>query len=96
LENEYGNDNDAMFASSFDEKDTYYPILKRNKVRQNPQNFNAIQLKRFLSRFYLIKTPYGYALGKTYRPMTEKSNSREIKRNSPSWPKRQGNYDKVE
>lgn len=94
--NEYDNDDDTTFATTSDEKDTYNPISKMNRVEENPQNFNAIQLKNFLSNFFLIKTPWGYVLGRNYRPMTQKSNSRKLKRNSLNWPNHQGKLSKFD
>merc|ERR1711981_229984 len=65
-ENEYDGNDGAMFDSSFGKKDTYNPTSKIYQVEKNPQNFNAIQLKKFLSSFYLIKTAHGYVLGRKY------------------------------
>lgn len=73
--NENGNEDGIIIGLSLDEKNAYNPRLKKNNVGLDPQNFNAIQLKNFLSKFFIIKTPYGYSLGRNYGPMKAKRNS---------------------
>ena len=46
-------------------KDAYNPMtVTRHSDTTSPGNFSPEQLKKFLSNFYLIKTKYGYMLGR--------------------------------
>ena len=48
---------------SMNKKTAYNPMLASSK-RPSPEPFTPEDLQKFLSKFYLIKTKYGYVLGR--------------------------------
>ena len=60
---------------SMRKKTAYNPMLANSNQRSSPENFTPEEVQKFLSKFYLIKTKYGYVLGRNGGP-----NQRSVKR----------------
>ena len=63
-----------------------YPKPSGNSVhrtfRRSPANMGSGELDKYLSTFYLIKTPYGYALGRQNPSMSATSIARRSVRSA--------------
>ena len=52
--------------SPIDKKDAFNPMIGSSYNEKSPENFNAEEIQKFLSKFYLIKTKHGYILGRNH------------------------------